>query len=175
LGTSGALGLLVLLVLAIGPELDRVPIYLLRLFSGVLLLLFGMRWIRKAILGAAGIIALHDEAAAFAAETTNLKRAAPRQGIRPDWIARVTAFEAVVLAGLEVVFIVLAVGAGHGLLWPAGLGALIACVLALAIGLFVQRPLARIPENSLKFGVGVMLSAFGVFWTGEGGHRLPRP
>jgi uncharacterized membrane protein len=168
LGTSGALGLLVLLVLAIGPELDRVPIYLLRLFIGVLLLLFGMRWLRKAILRAAGIIALHDEAAAFAAETTNLKRAAPRQGIRLDWVACVTAFEAVVLEGLEVVFIVLAVGAGRGLLWPAGLGALIACVLVLAIGLLVHRPLARIPENSLKFGVGVMLSAFGVFWTGEG-------
>jgi uncharacterized membrane protein len=121
LGTSGALGLLVVLVLVIGPELDRVPIYLLRLFIGVLLLLFGMRWLRK-----------------------------------------------VVLEGLEVVFIVLAVGAGHGLLWPAGLGALIACVLVLAIGLLVHRPLARIPENSLKFGVGVMLSAFGVFWTGEG-------
>jgi uncharacterized membrane protein len=168
LGTSGALGLLVVLVLVIGPELDRVPIYLLRLFIGVLLLLFGMRWLRKAILRAAGIIALHDEAAAFAAETTNLERAAPRQGIRLDWIGCVTAFEAVVLEGLEVVFIVLAVGAGHGLLWPAGLGALIACVLVLAIGLLVHRPLARIPENSLKFGVGVMLSAFGVFWTGEG-------
>jgi uncharacterized membrane protein len=89
-----------------------------------------------------------------------------------------TAFKAVVLEGLEVVFIVIAVSAGRGLLLPAGLGALAACVLVLAVGAIVHRPLSRVPENTLKFGVGVMLSAFGVFWTGEGlgvawpGHDL---
>jgi len=151
---------------------------LLQLFIGVLLLLFGMRWLRKAILRAAGIIPLHDEMAAFTAETEHLKEAALRYRTRLDWIAGVTAFKAVVLEGLEVVFIVIAVGASRGLLWPASLGALAACALVLAIGIVVHRPLARVPENALKFGVGVMLSAFGVFWTGEGlgiewpGHDL---
>jgi uncharacterized membrane protein len=75
---------------------------------------------------------------------------------------------AVILEGLEVVFIVVAVGAGHGLLVPASIGALAACLLVSGIGLIVHRPLARVPENALKFAVGVMLSAFGMFWTGEG-------
>ena len=79
-----------------------------------------------------------------------------------------TAFKAVLLEGLEVVFIVLAVDAGRALLWPAAVGALAACATILCVGAIIHRPLARIPENSLKFGVGVMLSAFGLFWTGEG-------
>jgi len=76
--------------------------------------------------------------------------------------------KAVLLEGLEVVFIVIAVGAGRGLLIPAGAGALAACLLVALAGFFVHRPLSRVPENSLKFAVGVMLSAFGIFWTGEG-------
>ncbi len=94
--------------------------------------------------------------------------AGSRQRASLDWMAGLTAFKAVVLEGLEVVFIVIAVGAGRGLLWPAAFGALAACLAVLAIGIVVHRPLARVPENTLKFGVGVMLSAFGVFWTGEG-------
>jgi uncharacterized membrane protein len=177
LGTLAGLASLTFLVVTLGPVLDRLPLHLLQLSIGVLLLLFGMRWLRKAILRAAGIIPLHDETAAFAAETAHLKEAAHRHP-RLDWIAGVTAFKAVVLEGLEVVFIVIAVGAGRGLLWPASLGALAACALVVAIGVVVHRPLAQVPENSLKFGVGVMLSAFGVFWTGEGlgiawsGHDL---
>ena len=95
-----------------------------------------------------------------------------------DWIAGLAAFKAVLLEGLEVVFIVIAVGAGRGLLWPAALGALGACVTVLLIGAMVHKPLSRVPENTLKFCVGVMLSSFGVFWTGEGlgiewpGHDL---
>ena len=85
-----------------------------------------------------------------------------------DWIAEITAFKAVLLEGLEVAFIVIAVGSGPGLLLPAALGALAACLLVLAVGIAVHRPLATVPENTLKFGVGIMLSAFGVFWTGEG-------
>ncbi|RUY33565.1 hypothetical protein EN978_36640, partial [Mesorhizobium sp. M7A.F.Ca.US.001.04.1.1] len=85
-----------------------------------------------------------------------------------DWLAGVTAFKAVVLEGLEVVFIVIAVGAGRGLLFPAALGALAACLAVVLLGVVIHRPLARVPENTLKFGVGIMLSAFGVFWTGEG-------
>lgn len=168
LGTVAALSLLTALVLAFGPMLDRVPIHLLQFIVGVLLLLFGMRWLRKAILRAAGILALHDEMAAFASEAAELEAAAERDRFRLGWVAGIAAFKAVTLEGLEVVFIVIAVGAGHGLLWPASFGALAACLLVLAIGVVVHRPLARVPENTLKFGVGVMLSAFGVFWTGEG-------
>ncbi len=168
LGTLAALVLLTLIVVILGPLLDRVPLHGLQLVIGILLLLFGLRWLRKAILRASGIIKLHDEAAAFAQETGELRSAADRNESHLDWIAGMAAFKAVVLEGLEVVFIVIAVGAGNGLLWPAALGALAACVLVLGIGLLVHKPLARVPENTLKFCVGVMLSAFGVFWTGEG-------
>jgi uncharacterized membrane protein len=177
-GTLAALALLAVLVLTLGPLLDRVPLHALQLVIGVLLLLFGLRWLRKAILRSAGIVALHDETGAFAAEAENLHEAERRQEAHLDWIAGLTAFKAVVLEGLEVVFIVIAVGAGRGLLVPAALGAVAACLLVLLIGILVRRPLARVPENTLKFGVGVMLSAFGVFWTGEGlgidwpGHDL---
>ncbi len=172
-GTAAALGALGLLVLVLGPLLDRVPLHLLQLVIGVLLLLFGLGWLRKAVLRSAGVIPLHDEDAAFAAETRELAEAA-RRTRSLDWIAGLAVFKAVLLEGLEVVFIVIAVGAGRGLLWPACMGALAACAAVLAVGAVVHRPLARVPENTLKFGVGVMLSAFGVFWTGEGlGVRWP--
>lgn len=167
-GTGAGLAVLVLLVIVLGPVLDRIPLRALQLVVGTLLLLFGLRWLRKAILRAAGILALHDEAAAFAEETAHLSDSARHASAHLDWIAGLTAFKAVVLEGVEVVFIVIAVGAGRDLLWPASLGALAACALVLIIGLIVHRPLARVPENTLKFGVGIMLSAFGVFWTGEG-------
>jgi len=127
-----------------------------------------MRWLRKAILRAAGIIPLHDEAIAFTRETASIREEAARHKSRLDWIAGMTAFKAVLLEGLEVVFIVIAVGSVRDMLWPASVGALAACGLVLLIGLAVHKPLSRVPENALKFGVGVMLSAFGVFWTGEG-------
>ena len=168
LGAAAGLASLVLVVALLGPALDRVPIHLLQLTIGVLLLLFGMRWLRKAILRAAGIIPLHDETAAFAKETAALHEQAQRHEARLDWVAGLTTFKAVLLEGLEVVFIVLAVGAARGLIVPASVGALAACLVVAAIGLVVHRPLARIPENALKFTVGVMLSAFGIFWTGEG-------
>jgi uncharacterized membrane protein len=168
LGALAGLALLALIVLLLGPLLDRVPLYALQLVIGILLLLFGMRWLRKAILRAAGVIALHDETSAFAKETAELREQARRQEAKLDWIAGLAAFKAVVLEGLEVVFIVIAVGAGRGLLFPASLGALAACLLVIVIGFAVHRPLARVPENTLKFAIGVMLSAFGVFWTGEG-------
>lgn len=167
-GAAVGLALLVALVLTLGPVLDQVPIQALQLFVGVLLLLFGLRWLRKAILRSAGTIPLHDETLAFARESAQLTDLGHQQEKHLDWIAGLAAFKAVVLEGVEVVFIVIAVGAGRGLLWPASLGALAACLLVLVIGLVVRKPLARIPENTLKFGVGVMLSAFGLFWTGEG-------
>ena len=168
LGTSAALALLAAIVLLLGPALDRVPLHLLQFVIGVLLLLFGLRWLRKAILRASGYIALHDEELAFTKEAAHLQGAARQRQPHLDWLAGLAAFKAVTLEGLEVVFIVVAVGAGRGLLIPASLGALGACILVLAIGLLVHKPLSRVPENTLKFVVGVMLSAFGVFWTGEG-------
>ncbi|MEQ8354134.1 MAG: hypothetical protein RH942_01240 [Kiloniellaceae bacterium] len=178
LGTAAALATLGAIVLALGPLLNLVPLHLLQLVIGILLLLFGIGWLRKAALRAAGVIPLHDEDAIFARETADLSEEVKRRGASLDWIAGIAAFKAVLLEGLEVVFIVIAVGAGRGLIGPASLGALAACALVLLAGAIVHRPLARVPENTLKFGVGVMLSAFGVFWTGEGlgidwpGHDL---
>jgi uncharacterized membrane protein len=168
LGALAGLVLLVLIVLVLGPLIGRVPLQVLQLLIGILLLLFGMRWLRKAILRAAGLVPLHDEATAFAAETAELREQARRNAAKLDWLAGLASFKAVVLEGLEVVFIVIAVGAGRGQLIPASLGALAACTVVAVAGLAVHRPLARVPENTLKFAVGVMLSAFGVFWTGEG-------
>ena len=168
IGTGAALAVLGVIVLALGPLLDGVPLHLLQLVIGVLLLLFGLGWLRKASLRAAGVIPLHDEDAIFAAESAHLSEEARRKKASLDWIAGITAFKAVLLEGLEVVFIVIAVGAGRRLLWSASLGALAACAVVLVVGAFVHKPLSRVPENALKFGVGVMLSAFGVFWTGEG-------
>jgi len=167
-GTFAALGVLGLIIVVLGPLLDRVPLHLLQFFIGILLLLFGLGWLRKASLRAAGVIALHDEAAIFDKKQAQYTAEAAQSGRSLDWIAGITAFKAVLLEGLEVVFIVIAVGAGRGLLWPAALGALAACVTILAIGAIVHKPLSRVPENTLKFGVGVMLSSFGVFWVGEG-------
>ncbi|HYR32937.1 MAG TPA: hypothetical protein VEQ87_01475 [Burkholderiales bacterium] len=164
LGALAGTATLALIVLLLGPFLDRVPLHALQLVIGVLLLLFGMRWLRKAILRAAGVIALHDEEEAFAAETAELRAHTDRL----NWLAGLASYKAVLLEGLEVVFVVIAVGAGRGLLVPASIGALAACVLVAAVGVVIHRPLARVPENTLKFAVGVMLSAFGIFWTGEG-------
>ncbi|RWA78610.1 COG4280 domain-containing protein [Mesorhizobium sp.] len=165
-GAALALGVLAALVLAFGPLLALVPIAVLQYVVGVLLVLFGMRWLRKAILRSAGVIALRDEEAAFSRETDVLARQADDR--RADYLAGVAAFKAVLLEGVEVVFIVIAVGAAHGQTLYAGLGALAAFVLVMLIGLAVHRPLARVPENALKFVVGLMLTSFGIFWTGEG-------
>jgi uncharacterized membrane protein len=162
-GTAAGLAVLASLIIVLGPALNRIPLQWLQLLIGVLLLLFGMRWLRKAILRYAPY---HDETAIFAAETRDLAIITGRS--RAEWVALITTFKAVLLEGLEVVFIVIAVGAGPGLLWPASVGAAAACALVLGAGFFLYRPLARVPENALKFGVGAMLSAFGVFWTGEG-------
>lgn len=167
-GAVGALCLLGVLISLLGPLLERVPLSALQLAIGVLLLLFGMRWLRKAILRSAGIIPPHDERAIYTSTSAQLAVGADRQRTSSNWSATLTAFNAVMVEGLEVVFIVIAVGAGRGLLLPAGFGALAACLVILAVGAAIRKPLAKIPENTLKFGVGVMLSAFGVFWTREG-------
>src|SRR5580658_4788374 len=168
LGAVAGLALLALIVVTFGPLLGLVPLRALQFAVGLLLLLFGMRWLRKAILRGAGVIALHDESLAFAHETAGLREQAQRREARLDWLAGLASFKAVVLEGLEVVFIVIAVGARHDLLFAASLGALAACLMVGIAGFIVHRPLARVPENTLKFAVGIMLSAFGIFWTGEG-------
>jgi Ca2+/H+ antiporter, TMEM165/GDT1 family len=167
-GALAGLGVLAALIAMLGPLVEHAPLRWLQLVIGVLLMLFGIGWLRKAILRAAGVIPLHDEAAIFASEKAKLTRSTGEHIAPLAWIAGLTAFKAVLLEGLEVVFIVVAVGAGRGLLRPAGLGALAACVAVLVLGAAIHKPLARVPENALKFGVGVMLSAFGVFWSGEG-------
>ena len=166
-GAITGLVALAAIVALFGPLLDRVPVYLLQLTIGILLLLFGMRWLRKAILRAAGLIALHDEAAAYARETAELREEERRHEAHLDWLAGLASFKAVLLEGLEVVFIVIAVSAARGTMIAVSAAATAACLLVAAIGLLVHRPLARVPENALKFAVGVMLSSFGLFWTGE--------
>ena len=168
LGALAGLAVLILIVVLLGPLLSYVPLHLLQLAIGILLLLFGMRWLRKAILRSAGIIALHDETMSFANETAELREQERLHQQKLDWIAGIASFKAVLLEGLEVVFIVIALSAGGDLLFPTALGAIAACVLVVIIGFIVRQPLARVPENTLKFAVGVMLSAFGIFWTGEG-------
>ncbi len=166
-GAITGLVTLAAMVALFGPLLDRVPVYLLQLTIGILLLLFGMRWLRKAILRAAGLIALHDEAAAYARETAELREEERRHEAHLDWLAGLASFKAVLLEGLEVVFIVIAVSAARGTMIAVSAVAMAACLLVAAIGLMLHRPLARVPENALKFAVGVMLSSFGLFWTGE--------
>ena len=173
LGSASALGVMLVLVLALGRALARVPLGTLQIVVGALLLLFGLRWLRKAILRSAGIIALHDETAAFGKQVEALRRHGPRRtGLdRPglDRIAFGGAFQITMLEGTEVVFIVIAIGAGGaGLLLPASLGAVAALLVVILLGLAIHRPLASVPENTLKFAVGVLLSAFGCFWFGEG-------
>src|SRR5215472_718703 len=143
LGTIAGLVLLAGIVLLLGPLLEHVPIHSLQLSIGILLLLFGMGWLRKASLRAAGILPLHDEDAIFATETAALGSSGGLRSGR-DWAAGVTALQAVLLEGLEVVFIVVAVGAGRGLLLPGALGALAACGFVALAGVFLHRPLSLV-------------------------------
>lgn len=173
-GAGLALATLTVLVVALGPALVCIPRATVQLVVGTLLLLFGLRWLRKAILRAAGVIALHDETAAYAAEADLLSHSPQRFLAGWDTVAVAAAFKIVMLEGIEVVFIVIAIGAVSGLLVSASIGAAVALVLVVALGVTLHRPLARIPENTLKFLVGVLLSAFGAFWVGEGaGLRWP--
>lgn len=168
LGTGSALAVLLALVAVLGPALTRIPLDIVQLVIGTMLLLFGLRWLRKAILRAAGVLALHDEAKAFEQETAQLRRRGPvsLRGIDP--VAFGASFKIVMLEGIEVVFIVIAIGAGGTMLVPASLGAALALGAVVVLGLCLHKPLATIPENTFKFIVGVLLSAFGCFWVGEG-------
>jgi uncharacterized membrane protein len=167
-GCAAALALLAGLVAALGPALTRIPLHAVQLVVGTMILLFGMRWLRKAVLRAAGLIPLHDEEAAFAKNAAAMRGAV---GAMRGWdrLGFAAAFNITMLEGTEVVFLVIALGAGgSGLLWPASVGAGLAALAVGGLGLALHRPLARVPENTLKFTVGVLLSGFGTFWVGEG-------
>jgi uncharacterized membrane protein len=167
LGAAGALGVLALATLAVGPALERIPIDTLRLVVGTLVLLFGLQWLRKAILREAGVLGKHDEDAAFAREVASARNSGSSRGPldRYSWTL---AFKSVLLEGLEVVFIVLTLGVNQGSIALAATGAAVAAVVVGFAAVLVRRPLSRVPENALKFGVGVMLTAFGTFWAAEG-------
>lgn len=166
-GTVAGVLLLTILVAAFGPALQALPLARLQLVIGILLLLFGLRWLRKAVLRSAGIIALHDETKIFEKQTKLLQEA-NKQHSQVDLVAFFTAFKAVVLEGLEVVFIVVATGSATHSLPAAAMGAAAAGIVVIVAGWAVHRPLSRVPENTLKFCVGLLLSAFGTFWVGEG-------
>ena len=172
-GVSAALLCLALVVIALGPALTRLPIDTLRLVVGGLLLVFGLQWLRKAILRAAGLKAVHDEDAIYEQELADLRAAGGGRGPL-DWYGFTVAFKGVFLEGLEVAFIVVTFGAAQGHLDVAALGAGAAAIVVLMAGFLVHRPLSRVPENTLKFGVGIMLTSFGTFWSAEGaGARWP--
>jgi uncharacterized membrane protein len=166
-GVGAAVAALAVVVAALGPALTALPIGVLRVIVGGLLLVFGLQWLRKAILRAAGLKALHDEEAAFATELARAREAgAP--GAEFDGYAFTVAFKGVLLEGLEVAFIVLTFGASQHNIGLAAVAAALAIVVVTAVGFAVRVPLARVPENQLKFVVGVMLTSFGVFWSTEG-------
>lgn len=168
IGSAAAIAVLLAIIATLGTALTHIPLPVIRLAIGTLLLLFGLRWLRKAILRSAGLIPLHNEQAAFSKNAEAMRHLGSGHTAW-DKIAFAAAFHITMLEGIEVVFIVIAIGAGHaGTLLPASLGAVAALLVIIALGLILHRPLARIPENTLKFTVGVLLSAFGTFWVGEG-------
>jgi uncharacterized membrane protein len=169
---GAALGLLALaaIVAVFGPLLRFVPLDDLKLAIGVLLALFGLAWLRKAILRYAGRKAMRDEDAAYEREVRSLRAAEAALDQRHgDRVAVATAFNAVLLEGLEVAVIVVTFGAASSaaLGW-ATTGAVLAVLAVLALGFALRRPASRVPENAMKFVVGIMLTSFGTFWAGEG-------
>jgi uncharacterized membrane protein len=145
-----------------------VPLNGLRIVIGSLLLIYGLQWITKAILRASGAKAKHDEELIYAREVKRLREEAPVPARGLDGVSFAVSFKGVLLEGLEVAFIVITFGTNAGRLGEATVGALLAVVLVVFVGLFVHRPLSRVPENGLKFAVGLMLITFGTFWAGEG-------
>jgi uncharacterized membrane protein len=164
-GTALAIVSLAVLVVLFGQLIvQRVPDSVLKLIIGTLLLLFGLRWLHKAVLRSAGVVEMHDEERAYEKTVSELQGALTRQ----DWVGFVIAFKGVFLEGLEVVFIVVAVG-GTSRYFPwAVAGGLLAMVVVAAAGVIIRKPLARVPENTLKYAVGIVLTSLGTFWAAEG-------
>ena len=168
-GTAAGVAVLSVVTAVAGYALvEWLPESALQLAVGTLLLIFGLQWLRKAILRAAGLKALHDEEEAFREEREAALLAAPDQRMGLDWFAFVVSFKAVLLEGLEVVFIVITFGVNADSVPLAAAGAAAAGALVLVSGAIVHRPLARVPENTLKFAVGLLLATFGTFWAVEG-------
>jgi uncharacterized membrane protein len=167
-GAGAAVLALAAIVAALGPALTVIPIEVLRLVVGALLLVFGLQWLRKAILRASGWRAQRDEDAAFARQAASARAAAKETHAGLDWYAFTISFKGVLLEGLEVAFIVLTFGSTQGSIPLAAAGAAAAVVLVVLAGVVVRGPLSRVPENTLAFAVGVMLTTFGIFWGAEG-------
>ena len=169
LGTGAAILVLVALVGILGTAIATlIPIEALRLIVGAVLIVFGLQWLSKAVLRAAGVRATRNELANFGRQVAALAAEAPIPAAGIDWVSFTVAFKGVLLEGLEVAFVVVTFGAAAGLLMPAAIGAALAGVLVVGVGVVVRRPLAGLPENHMKFGVGLMLVSFGTFWAGEG-------
>ena len=167
-GAGAGVAALAVIVAVLGPAVTQVPLNALRVVVGGLLLVFGLGWLRKAVLRAAGLKALHDEAAIYDRQVAASTAAGGKPASGLDRYAFTLSFKAVLLEGLEVVFIVLTFGANQGDIGLAAVGGIAAVALVSAVGFAVRAPLTRVPENTLKFVVGVMLTSFGVFWAGEG-------
>ena len=167
-GVAAATLALAAITAALGPALTAIPLDALRLAVGALLLVFGLQWLRKAILRASGFKALHDEDAIFARELADAEGAEHVERAGLDWYGFVLSFKGVLLEGLEVVFIVLTFGSAQHSIPLAAVGAAGAVALVAVVGVAVRAPLARVPENLMKFSVGVMLTTFGIFWSTEG-------
>ncbi len=168
IGMGAAVLALAVIVAALGPALTVIPLNALRLVVCGLLLTFGLQWLRKAILRASGFKALHDEDAIFAKELEEARTAERLERGGVDWYGFTLSFKGVLLEGLEVAFIVITFGSTQGSIPLAAVGAAAALVLVAGVGVAVRAPLARVPENTLKFAVGVMLTTFGIFWSTEG-------
>src|SRR5262245_44931060 len=168
IGAATAGVLLAVLVVVLGPALGSIPIDGLRFVVGALLLAFGLQWLRKAILRASGYKPLHDEDEVFRRERDRAAGVAYTERAGLDWYGFTVSFKGVLLEGLEVVFIVIAFGSAQGELGLAALGAVAALLVVLVAGLVAHRPLSRVPENAIKFAVGLLLTSFGCFWAAEG-------
>jgi uncharacterized membrane protein len=167
-GIGAATLALAAVIAALGPALTRIPIDSLRLVVGALLLIFGLQWLRKAILRASGYKALHDEDAIYREELEEARQAGHVEKAGMDWYSFTVSFKGVFLEGLEVAFIVLTFGSNQGSIPLAAVGAVAALIVVAGVGAIVHAPLSRIPENTMKFSVGIMLTTFGIFWGGEG-------
>ncbi|HMC39198.1 MAG TPA: hypothetical protein VKI19_06015 [Acidimicrobiales bacterium] len=174
-GVGSGLLVLAAVVAALGPGVSAIPLHYLRLVVGGLLLVFGLQWLRKAVLRASGYKALHDEAELYREELEAARAAVrERRGFVDDWYAFTLSFKGVVLEGLEVVFIALTFGSNQRDIPLAAVAAAAAVLVVAGAGFAVRAPLARVPENTLKFVVGVMLTSFGLFWGTQGaGARWP--
>ena len=168
IGAAAATLALAAVIASFGPALALIPLDVLRVVVGTLLLIFGLQWLRKAILRASGYKALRDEDALYEREIAEARAAGTAIRAGMDWYAFTLAFKGVFLEGLEVAFIVLTFGTTQGSIPLAALGAGLALALVAIVGAVVHRPLSRVPENTMKFSVGIMLSTFGIFWSGEG-------